>query len=215
MASTDEIWLPAAQLLRPQGRHGELLAEPYADLAILIAGLRLWLAPGEHSEPSPAAERVLEKAWQPTGRNAGRVVVKLQGVDSISAAEALAGQFLLMRAADLPPLEADTFRVRDLVGCSLLNEERLVGTVVDVQFPIAADGKTRLADAPDLLAVLPVAEGVPRTEVEDGDTVLVPFVRAWLIEVNLETKRIRMHLPPGLFDAEDTSDTLDEAELRS
>ena len=209
MASSDETWLPAAQLLRPQGRHGELLAEPHADLAVFTPGVRLWLAPREDSTPMPAAERVLEESWQPTGRNAGRIVLKLSGVSSISDAEALARQFLFLRTADLPPLDEDTFRVRDLVGCALFDRERPVGTVVDVQFPVGPDGRTRLQDAPDLLAVAPV--GAAATDEAGEEPVLVPFVRAWLEAVDLPGKRIVMQLPPGLFDVPDL-ETLDPGE---
>lgn len=199
MLMPDDGWLPAAQLLRPQGRHGELLAEPHADFSLFSAGRRLWLAPREDSIPDSNAERVLEAAWQPTGRNAGRTVLKLAGVDSISDAQVLAGQFVLLRTADLPPLEEDTFRVRDLVGCALFDGERCAGTVVDVQFPVAADGRTRLSDAPDLLAVQPAVES---NEPDSApEPILVPFVRSWLIGVDLAAKRITMQLPPGLFDS--------------
>ncbi len=209
MANFQDDWLTAAKLLRPQGRRGELLAEPHVELSSFVAGQRLWLSIKDAGAPAPDAERELEDAWQPTGKNAGRVVLKLAGVDSISAAEALAGQYLRLRTSELPALEPDTFRVRDLVGCSLFDHERLAGTVVDVQFPIAADGHTRLADAPDLLAVRPVHGDAG--EETAGEPVLIPFVRAWLIEVDLATKRIVMKLPPGLFDADlVSSDTLDE-----
>lgn len=200
MAIPNDSWLPVVQLLRPQGRHGELLAESHADVALLSPGRRLWLAPNEESVPLPAAEQVLEKAWQPTGRNAGRVVLKLKGVDSISGAEALAGLFLLLRSVDLPPLEEDTFRVRDLVGCALFDGDRLAGTVVDIQFAVAADGRTKLTDAPDLLAIQAANGADPATE---EDSVLVPFVRAWLTTVDIPGKRIIMQLPPGLFDTLD------------
>ncbi len=208
MANSEDEWLTAAKLLRPQGRRGELLAEPHAGLPSFVTGKRLWLSIKDGGVPAPDAERELEDAWQPTGKNAGRVVLKLAGVDSISAAEALAGQYLRLRTSELPALEPDTFRIRDLVGCSLFDQERLAGTVVDVQFPIAADGHTRLADAPDLLAVRPVHGDAGE---EAAEPVLIPFVRAWLIELDLSTKRIVMKLPPGLFDADSVlSDTLDE-----
>ena len=78
--------------------------------------------------------------------------------------------------------------------------------VVDVQFPIAADGRTRLQDAPDLLAVQPARpDGTPDTSREP---VLVPFVRVWLAGVDLPAKRILMQLPSGLLDTEtETSGT--------
>ena len=197
--------------MRPQGRRGEVLAEPLADLALFSAEHPFWLAPREDAIPSPAAERVLEAAWPPTGRNAGRIVLKLYGAESISDAEALAGQFLLMPLAQLPTLDPDTFLVRDLVGCSLFDGNRLAGTIVDVQFPVAADGRTRLEDAPDLLAVQPVAPSrKPSGEQDPGsnpsaaptehEPALIPFVRAWLVNVDLAAKRITMQLPPGLFD---------------
>ena len=204
MITVQENWFPAAKLLRPQGRRGELLAELHAHFAAFAAGQKLWLTADEHANPAASAERELEHAWQPTGKNAGRVVLKLTGVDSISAAETLAGQYLLMRASDLPALEPDTFRVCDLVGCSVFDHDRLAGTVVDIQFPMAADGRTRLEDAPDLLAVQPVdAAGTADTVREP---MLIPFVRAWLAEVDLPAKRIAMQLPPGLLDAESETD---------
>ena len=205
--STEEEWMPAARLLRPQGRRGELLAESHAELASFTSGRTLWLAATDHSAPLPDAERTLEEVWQPTGKNAGRLVLKLAGVDSISEAEALAGQYLLLRAADLPALDPDTFRIRDLVGCSLFDHETLAGTVVDVQFPLAADGHTRLADAPDLLTVQ-LNDAQQLRSQPQREPVLVPFVRAWLIAVDLPAKRILMQLPPGLLDVgSETDDT--------
>ncbi len=199
MTASDDEWIPVALLLRPQGRRGELLAEPQTDAAVFSPG-RIFRVVASSNAPSSGAslERVLERAWQPTGRNAGRLVLELQGVESINEAEALAGHVLVLRLDDLPALDEDTFRVRDLVGCALWDGEVPRGTVAEVQFPVAADGRTRLADAPDLLAVQPVtAKG---GDEEDREPVLVPFVRAWLLEVDLPARRIRMQLPPGLFD---------------
>lgn len=205
--SHSDQWLVAALLLRPQGRRGELLAEPHVPFELFSSQRQMWLATAEDAEPAEDSARLLEQAWQPLGKNAGRVVLKLVGVETISDAEALNGKYLLLRAADLPTLEEDTFRVRDLVGCSLFDGGRQVGTVVDIQFPVAADGRTRLQDAPDLLAVLPTEQsiqGADATPEEDAETVLVPFVRAWLLNVDTSAKRIEMQLPPGLFGTLDS-----------
>ncbi len=216
MADLEGDWVPAAQILRPQGRRGELLIDLHGGADVFSPGRKLWLAKSEDGTPPFSGERVVEHAWEPTGKNAGRLVIKLMGVETISDAEALARQFLLVRSSDLPPLDEDTFRVRDLIGCSLFDGDQLAGTVIDIQFPVGADGRTRLQDAPDLLAVEPVqAEGqagpesgprpVPGSE-QGPEPVLVPFVRAWLDEVNTRAKRIRMHLPPGLFESPDPPD---------
>jgi 16S rRNA processing protein RimM len=186
---------PVAQLLRPQGRRGELLAEPLTDLPDFFAGLTAnttSLTLSSTDNPPPDAPTItLESHFFPTGKNAGRIVLKLSGCDSISAAEALAGQQLLIPTSTLPALDPDTFFVRDLLGCTLYDAELPVGTIVDLEFATAPDGRTRLPDAAPLLAVQLLTT-------PDADPVLVPFIRAWLSSVDLPAHRIVMHLPEGL-----------------
>src|SRR5579875_2237720 len=189
-----ERWIPVARLLRPQGRRGELLAEPLTDQdEIFVRGRQLRLA-ADPAQVSSAPAIVLEDCWKPQGRNAGRLVLKLADVNSISEAEALETKQLFLPESELPPLDPDTYLVRDLIGCVLFDGDRPLGTVTDLQFPIGSDGRTRLADAVDLLAVTP-AGAAPETE-----PVLIPFVKAWLRSVSVSEKRIEMELPPGLFD---------------
>ena len=187
----DQTWIAVAQLLRPQGRRGELLADPLSDLPGLFIEGQLFHLGATRETARPV---VLEHCWRPQGRHAGRLVLKLAGIDSISSAEFEQKKELYLREDLLPPREEGTFLVRDLVGCAIFDGPRLLGTVAELQFALGADGHTRLADAADLLAVQP-AEASPETE-----SVLVPFVKAWLAEVDVPGKRIVMHLPPGLFD---------------
>ena len=198
---TPAEWMVAAHLLRPQGRRGEILAEPSVPFDLFTSGRRLARGTLATEPAQPISLLEIESAWQPTGRNAGRVVLKLQGTDSIMAAETIAGQHLFLRVDELPALEEGTYRVRDLTGCALLDGEVLVGTVLDLQFAVGTDGRTRLEDAPDLLVVEPAIPAVAESPGREAEPVLVPFVRAWLLEVDLAAKRIRMQLPPGLFDA--------------
>ncbi len=195
-------WMAVARLLRPQGRRGELLAEPLTDLPnIFVPRKQLVLARTE-PEATSASAVTIEDSWWPQGRNAGRVVLKLEGVDSISAAELLETHLLLLRESDLPALDGDTFLVRDLVGCDLFDGDRAFGKVVDLQFPVGPDGRTRLQDAVDLLVVDVSSTGLTDDSghTEDGEqTVLVPFVKAWLVAVDLAMRRITMQLPSGLL----------------
>ena len=194
-------WVPIALLLRPQGRRGELLSEPLSDLTDLFAtGRSVTLAPPGATEPAPgAATLLLEDHWFPTGKNAGRIVLKLSGCDTISQAETLSGQQLLVASSTLPILEPDTFFVGDLIGCDLIDSSgpdapTPVGRIVDVQFPTGPDGRTRLEDVAPLLGVaLPSAP-------DDAEPLLVPFVRDWLDSVDIPGRRILMRLPPGLLD---------------
>lgn len=201
MSPEKASWTPAARLLRPQGRRGELLADPLTDLPdIFAAGRRVSIAA---TATSPAIETTLESSWSPTGRNAGRIVLKLAGTDTISAAELLAGRDLLIPTGDLPALEPDTWFVRDLIGCQLFDNTTPIGEVTAVEYPMAPDGRTRLPDAHTLLEVTPIQGS--HSNPSDSEPTLIPFVKAWIISVDLENKRITMHLPPGLTSIDDAS----------
>ncbi len=196
-------WATLAHLLRPQGRKGELLCDLLTDLdpdTQFHTGRSVMLAAPKAPEPAANAVPVtIEGFFLPTGKNAGRIVLKLSGCDSISQAELLAGRQLMVPAEELPTLDPDTFYVSDLIGCTLFNGPTPIGEVVDVQFAMSPDGKTRLPDAAPLLGLHPA--NAP----EDVDPILIPFVLAHLISVDLPAKRILMNLPEGLLEAEEPS----------
>ncbi len=201
-------WFPIARLLRPQGRRGELLAEPLSDLPGLFERDReVLLADEKTAIPQPnATSRHIEDHWVPSGKKAGLIVLKLSGCDSISAAEVLAGCTLLISSKDLPALDPDTFFVGDLTGCTVFNSTpsaaanspnppRRVGTVTGIEFITTPDGRIRLQDAAPLLSV----ETTP-----GADPVLIPFVQAWIDAIDIQAQRITMHLPDGLLDLPET-----------
>ena len=205
-------WVVIAHLLRPQGRRGEILAEPLSDLPDIFATVcQLFMAAAKEASPPEGSSPVhIQEHWYPTGKNAGRIVLKLSGCDSISDAEALAGHDLLIASSQLPTLEADTYFVGDLVGCTLEDAGRAIGTIVGVDFPTGPDGRTRLEEAAPLLAVqLAVAaeqhesEAHANSDVELAEHVLIPFVRAWLDAVDIQGRRVLMHLPQGLLHPSD------------
>jgi 16S rRNA processing protein RimM len=202
-APAAQEWLAVATLLRPQGRKGELLSEPLTDLEEMFsAGRDVVLVAAGAVPTAGAATRTIEDHWFPTGKNTGRVVLKLSGCESINEAELLAGLQVMVPAGELPKLDEDTFFVGDLLGCAFFDGEAQVGTIVDVEFPTGPDGRTRLADAAPLLAVELAAAEEP---------VLVPFVRAWLESVDTVAKRVVMRLPEGLLGGLDEEEADDIA----
>jgi 16S rRNA processing protein RimM len=193
-------WIVLARILRPQGRSGEVLADLFTDFPDrFLQQPRVWLAPLGFSD-SPAAAaleptpplQIAEVAsfWLPVGRNAGRIVLRFAGFDSIKQAEQLAGKEVLVPLAERTPLADGASYISDLIGCTVYDRDRPLGTVAAVDFPTTPDGARRLdAAAPLLVLTSP-----------SGDQVLVPFARAFLLALDPAAKSIRMALPEGLAE---------------
>jgi 16S rRNA processing protein RimM len=116
--------------------------------------------------------------------HSGRLLVRLVGVSSRDAADALRGSLVSVDAADLPAIEdPDEFydhqleglRVRTTVGHD-------VGVVAEVLHTAAGE----------ILAVRP-SEG-------DGPEILVPFVGAIVTSVSLDDGLVEIDPPEGLLD---------------
>lgn len=187
-------WIVLAQLLRPQGRKGEILAELLTDRPEQFdAHHNVFLAPADFTGlATDPAVRSAEVAsfFLPVGRNEGRIVLHFSGVDSIEQAEKLAGLEVIIAREALLPLEDDANYVADLIGCAVYDGEVHIGTVADLQFTVTPDGSRRLEDAAPLLEVTGL----------DGEELLIPYAKHFLVSLDVEAKKIVMRLPAGLLD---------------
>jgi len=103
-------------------------------------------------------------------------------VDTIGAAEALAGAEILVPEEGLEPLASGRIYVADLVGCSVVTVDgRPLGPVTDV---LEAGGA----------AVLVVERP------ETGDELLIPLSEAVCPVIDTAAKRIVVDPPDGLLD---------------
>jgi len=197
MAELQHEWTVLAHLLRPQGRKGEVLAELLTDFPSRFSEReQLYLAKPDYSGTAEAARPVrVTGHWLPVGRNHGRVVLTIEGVESIEAAELLAGLQVIVPVAARVELPEDEEYIDDLIDCSVYDGDLLIGTVTGVDFPTTADGARRLNDAAPLLTV----------ETADGDEVLIPYVQAFLVSLSTQAREIRMNLPEGLLDLNRTA----------
>jgi 16S rRNA processing protein RimM len=187
-------WVVLAHILRPQGRRGEVLADLLTDFpARFDQHPRVWLAAAGFAGPS-AVE--VASHWLPVGKNAGRIVLKFTGTDSIEQAEKLTGKDVLVPLSERVPLEDGAAYISDLVGCTVYDRGQPLGVVEDVQFPTTPDGLRRLEDAAPLL----------RISSAEGHEILVPLAKAYLLDVDLAAKAVRMALPEGLAEINRQSD---------
>jgi 16S rRNA processing protein RimM len=192
---TTPPWIVLAQILRPQGRKGEVLADLFTDFPERFEEYPdVWLAPAGFAGLASEANAVkVASFWRPVGRNAGRVVLHFEGVNRIEDAEAICGKQVIVPLEERVSLDeyadADAEYISDLIGCVVFDGETAIGSIADVQFATTPDGVRRLEDAAPLLAVT----------CTEGDEVLIPFAKAFLVEVDLPGKAVRMVLPEGLL----------------
>lgn len=162
-----------AQIVKTQGRHGEVAVEVHTDIpGRLHPGMKI-LALAKNGSRH---ELQIDDVWP----HKNWLVLKFAGVDSISDAEALIGCEVQLPASERAQLEAGAFYVSDLVGCALFDGGREVGVVSDVRFGAG--------EAP----LLVVGSGKHEHE--------IPYAQAFLQRVDLEHKRIEMNLPEGLLE---------------
>ena len=178
-------WVWLARIRRPQGRKGEVFADVLTDFPEKFAERRrLWLIadPASPRAKADAAPREVELLahWP----HKGCIVLHLAGIDSISAAETLAGLIVAIPVAERAALGEDEVYIGDLVGCALVevggDSPVLVGEIEDVD---------RTA-GPVALLVVRGAEG----------EVLIPFAKSYLRRLDVAGKRVEMALPEGLVD---------------
>ncbi len=184
-------WVWVARIKRTQGRKGEVFADILTDFPEKFAERRrLWLLRGSDSAHKAAEDenpREVELAnhWL----HKGGVVLHFSGVDSITAAEELAGMIVAIPLEERAALPADELYIGDLIGCVLVDvagvEAVTVGEIEDVD---------RSAGPVAILVV----RGTSST-----DEILIPFAKEYLRRVDVETKRVEMALPEGLVGLND------------
>lgn len=169
-------FITLARVVKTQGRRGEVASQIYTDVADRFAiGMKLLALP-PHANAA-GRELKVEEVWP----HKGMLVFKFAGVDSISEAEALVGCELQVASSERRALKEGWIYVGDLVGCLVLEGDRRVGMLEDVQFGAG--------EAP-LLVVRDAA----------GRLFEIPFAEAYLEKVDLPGKRVRMKLPEGLLE---------------
>jgi 16S rRNA processing protein RimM len=116
------------------------------------------------------------------------VVLHFSGVDSITAAETLAGFIVAIPRAERALPSEDEVYVGDLIGCALVD---LAGATEATTAPVV--GEIVEVDRTAGPVALLVVRG-PAGEI------LVPFAKSYLRKIDLESRRVEMALPEGLTD---------------
>jgi len=113
-------------------------------------------------------------------------VLKLKGVDTLAAADALAGLDIYAAETDFRRLERDLFYDFQVIGCRVRTRD---GTEIGEVASVLAAGNPAVADGP---VVLVVRRG-------SGD-VYIPFTEAICVKVDPEAREVVIDPPDGLLD---------------
>ncbi len=106
--------------------------------------------------------------------------IKFRGIDDRNASEALKGYFLYLNADHFVSEDGETIYLREILGFEVLRADlTLLGTIEG----FSTNG------AQDLLVIRTVQKVIE-----------VPFVQAYTVEINYDSKQIVLDLPEGMED---------------
>ena len=172
MAGFDDMVL-VGTIARTQGHRGQVILNPYTDFPEhrFAAGSVLHTRRGSDELTLRVTAMRLHQ---------GRPVVSFDGVESMTAAESLAGLELRVPEADLTRLPPGTYYEHELVGCEVVTAAgHMIGLVRAVE---GGSGVSRLV----------VGEG--RGEVQ------IPLVAVFCRLIDVGARRIVVEPPDGLLD---------------
>jgi len=170
-------WITLAVVIKTQGRHGEVAVELHTDVPDRFRqDMRLWAL-----QKDGQRRRVsIEDLWP----HKSLLVLKIEGIETISDAETLVGAELQLPRSERAELEQGWTYLSDLIGCTVFDGQREIGQIEDVQFG-AGEAPLLVVRGKEQKAKLPYE---------------IPFAEAYLEGLDLEHRQVRMKLPEGLLD---------------
>ena len=109
------------------------------------------------------------------------VILKFKGIDNINDIEKYKGKSLFVTRENAVKLKKDEYFIADMIGSTVEDEEgKVLGTLTDVMQTGAID--------------------VYIVEDENGKELLFPAIKQCVLKVDVEEKKILVHVMPGLLD---------------
>jgi 16S rRNA processing protein RimM len=161
-------FLAIGRVLRPHGVRGELLLEALTDFPRHLDGVGT-IYLGDAAEPHPLAGARMHR---------GRLLIQLEDCVDREAAEAFRGQLVQIWFGDAAPPPPGSYYYHQIVGLAVVTEE----------------GET-LGEVTEILET-----GSNDVYVVNGPSgeILLPALKSVILKVDLEAKRMTVHLIEGL-----------------
>ena len=167
-------FLEAGRVVGTHGVRGELRVEPWCDSARFLTGFSEFYWDGGREKVKVVSSRPHKSL----------LLLKLEGVDTVEAADALRGRVLWLARKDAALPEGRYF-VQDILGLSAVDADsgRVYGKVTDV-FPTGANDVYQVTDG-------------------DGKEYLVPAIRDVVVRVDPDEGVLELRPMRGIFDDAD------------
>lgn len=163
-----------ARIIKTRGIKGEVSAELLTDFPerfTSVSQVRILLTGNQYWED-------LERYWF----HQGRIILKFRGRDLPDTVHELVGGDVQIPERERVPLPQGSYYDSDLIDCRVLENQETLGQVVQI-----------LKAPPGAAAHLVIAG-------KQGKELMVPMVRKFVTQVDVEKKIIRVKLPKGLLE---------------
>ncbi|MFD2670137.1 ribosome maturation factor RimM [Marinicrinis sediminis] len=170
----EEKLYQVAKIVNTHGIRGELKVISTTDFEEerFAKGSQLWLSHPNESKPIPWTV----KSARP---HKGSYIILFDGFTNINEVEKYKGGTLNITEQQFVPLEENEYYVHEIVGCEVITDEGVhLGKIRDVLTTGAND--------------VWIVKG------EKGKEILIPYIKDVVLEVDIEAKKIRIHLLEGL-----------------
>jgi 16S rRNA processing protein RimM len=171
-STNDSDWVTVGNIVGVFGLHGEIKVEPWSSFPERFTNTEILYAGPKHSP-----YRVLG-----SHPHKQHILLQLEGITSINAAERLLGQALSIPAEQIHDLPDDSFYLHDLVGLEVVHANgRKLGIVKDVL----------VTGGIDLFVI---------TSVRSGQDMLLPAVKEFIKSIDIPSGVLVVDPIPGLLD---------------
>ena len=172
---SDRELVAIGRIAKTHGRHGEVAVDVLTDFPERFVELRaVYLVDPSRTGAAEAFDVVHSRMHK------GRPILKLEGIESIGAAEGLSGRLVSIPADEVKELPGGTFYHFEIIGCSVVDAE--LGRIGVVRSVLVTGGT-------DVLIV----EGT------NGDEHLIPFCTDICRHIDPSGGRVEVDLPEGLW----------------
>lgn len=169
-------WLMVGKIVNTHGIRGELKIYPNTDFP------EVRFAPGNKlimfNEENGAQQQV---EIQSSRLQKNMYVVRFKGFGNINEVEKYKGWALRVSKDEAVELEEDEYYFHEIIGCEVVTEEgQSLGTITEILTP----------GANDVWVVKPAK----------GKDILIPYIHNVVQEINIEEKKIIVHIMEGLLE---------------